>query len=191
MDSYSPARLLPPIAMCYFGILCLALYASMAASHSARSYLPKAAKRRSPAGRSRTLGAGGADRELLLLVGRAGDLGEALLDGGTDCCGVSRHGTVLVGSCSLVFGVIVEVAAWAHGLPGGGWPRPCAIHPRSLCDFGPLGDPLHPTGRARRQGQAQGHHRRKARTEGDLQRPPRSRPSLGTGSAYSLQDNPE
>ena len=46
------------------------------------------------------LGAGRADRELPLLVGGAGDLGEALPDGGTDFFGVFDHGTVLVGSCS-------------------------------------------------------------------------------------------
>jgi uncharacterized membrane protein YphA (DoxX/SURF4 family) len=36
----------------------------------------------------------------LLLVGRAGDLGEALLHGGTDFCGFFGHGAVLIRSCS-------------------------------------------------------------------------------------------
>jgi hypothetical protein len=42
------------------------------------------------------LGAGGADRGLLLLVGRASDLSEALPHGGTDGVGVFKHGRVLV-----------------------------------------------------------------------------------------------
>jgi hypothetical protein len=41
-----------------------------------------------------------ADRELLLMPRLEGDLGEALLHGGTDCFGVFDHGTVLVVSCS-------------------------------------------------------------------------------------------
>jgi hypothetical protein len=46
------------------------------------------------------LGAGGANRELPLLFRRAGDLGEALLDGGTDFCGFFGHRAVLIRSSS-------------------------------------------------------------------------------------------
>jgi hypothetical protein len=49
---------------------------------------------------AKLLGADPADRELLLLIGRVGNVGEALLHGGTDFIGVLGHGTVLVGSFS-------------------------------------------------------------------------------------------
>ena len=45
-------------------------------------------------------GAGRANRDLPLLAGRAGDLGEALLDGDTDGVGFFKQGTALVEFCS-------------------------------------------------------------------------------------------
>jgi hypothetical protein len=54
------------------------------------------------------LGTGGADRELPLLFGRAGDLGEALLHSGTDCCGGGWHGLLPSPLGLLAIGVILR-----------------------------------------------------------------------------------
>jgi hypothetical protein len=54
------------------------------------------------------LGAGRADRKLLLLFGRAGDLGEALLHGGSDFFGGGRHRLLPSALGSLAIGVILR-----------------------------------------------------------------------------------
>jgi hypothetical protein len=54
------------------------------------------------------LGAAWADRELHLLTGRAGDLGEALLHGGTDFFSSGRHRRFPAVLDSLAFGIILR-----------------------------------------------------------------------------------